>query len=75
MLVVYTEGDDASKKHRDKATKLAEKLAHVPTLAFGALDLGKNGVPEPMTSTEQMGADAKAWEGIWLFPAGGARPA
>jgi hypothetical protein len=72
VLVIYKEGDDLGKKYKDKAVKLAEKLAHVPTLAFGSLDLDKNGIPE--TVTTQIGDDAKGWDGIWLFPAGTGTP-
>ena len=64
VLVVQREGG----KYKDKAQKLADKMAHVPSLSFGALDLAKNGVPPALA--ERLG-EAKAWEGLWMFPAEG----
>ena len=51
-----------------KAEKLAEKLAHVPTLSFASLNLETNGVPTALAA--QLGEE-KAWEGLWIFPATG----
>jgi hypothetical protein len=75
VLVIYREGDELSRKHKDKAIKLAEKLAHVATLSFGSLDLDQNGLPEALKSADLVGADAKAWDGIWLWPAAAAAAA
>ena len=71
VLVICREDDDVSSKYKEKATKLAEKLAHVPTIAFASLDLSHNGVPAALTSDDQIGEDPKGWEGIWLWPASG----
>ena len=74
VLVIYKEGDDLGRKYKDKAVKLADKLAHVPTVSFGSFDMDKNGLPESLTTSDQLGDDAKTWDGIWLFPAGNAKP-
>jgi len=67
VLVICREDDDVSSKYKEKASKLAEKLAHVPTLGFASLDLSHNGVPAALGSASHIGEDPKGWEGIWIW--------
>lgn len=71
-VVLAIHDDDDARKFRSKTEKMAEKMAHVPSLSFGALNLAKNGVPASMVSAL---GDRKEWEGVWMFPADAAKPA
>ena len=67
VLAVYDSTDELSEKRRQSTGKVAGKMSHVSTLAFGALDMSKNDIP-PMLA-KLLGGDPKRYEGVWLFKA------
>ena len=68
VLAVYESTQELSERRRSSLGKVAVKMAHVSTMAFGALDMSKNDVPSPLAS--MLGGEPKQYEGIWLFKAG-----
>lgn len=68
VLAVYDSTDELSERRRGSLGKVAAKMAHVSTIAFGALDMSKNDIPAPLAT--MLGDEAKRYEGIWLFKAG-----
>ena len=67
VLAVYDSTNELSERRRGSLGKAANKMAHVSTLAFGALDTHKNDVP--LSLAQAMGGDTKRFDGIWIFPA------
>lgn len=67
VLVVYDSTSEASRNREKSAGKVAEKVAHVATLAFGAIDTSKNDLPAELE--KRLGGDPKKYDGVWVFPA------
>ena len=73
VLAVHNSSRGERSAYDAKLRKVAAKLKHVESLHLGSLNLHLNDLPAALLAEELLGAEPKSWEGVWIFPAGGAK--